>query len=458
MTPGRSGSVALIGLGTAIVPLDSAVNIAFPAITSGFALKLPEIQWLVIAYVLTYASLMLAMGRIGDLAGHRAVFRWGLGWSAASLIACALAPSYPLLLAARVAQGVGSALVLACGPALLTALYRDSDRDRALGLYMMMFSLAAALGPILGGALIARWGWPAVFWFRAPLALAACALPGRAAPAPAPRGIDRAKFDLAGAVLLALALAGLLLAISRLGGIRTGDWSALLLIAGAVAALAGFIRRERHLPEPLIDLAVFRGRGFAPLNLGNVLVNGASFAVLLLAPYYLLRVAALPDLAAGGLLALSGLGAAAGSPLAAPLGRSIGARFVAMLGALCCASGLALVTIAGGGADLPLLALGFVLQGLGLGLFQVAYMDRVIGRIAPGARGVAGSLALLTRTIGLTLGAALLSFAYAAFAGDALAAGADERAAFLLGFRLTFGCAAAVAAAAAALEGLGGER
>src|SRR4051812_4684463 len=107
-----------IGLGTAVAPLDTAVNIAFPTITAGFDLAVSDIQWLVISQVLTYTSLMLALGRIGDLFGPARVFRIGLVWSAAALLLCALAPSYGTLLACRVLQGIGVALVLSCGVAL----------------------------------------------------------------------------------------------------------------------------------------------------------------------------------------------------------------------------------------------------------------------------------------------------------------------------------------------------
>src|ERR1700722_8003314 len=114
---GRFRGAALIGLGTALAPLDTAVNVALPAMTGSFGMTIAAAQWIVIAYVLTYASLLLAIGRIGDLFGHRLIFRFGLAWSTAALLACALAPSYTWLLVGRAAQGIGSALVLACGPA-----------------------------------------------------------------------------------------------------------------------------------------------------------------------------------------------------------------------------------------------------------------------------------------------------------------------------------------------------
>src|SRR5271156_2848075 len=119
MLAGMAGSatrhLVAIGLGTAVVPLDTAVNIAFPAITRGLGLAIGDIQWVVISYVLTYASLLLVFGRLGDRLGHGAIFRIGLVWSVVALALCALAPSFAWLLVCRILQGIGSALVLSCG-------------------------------------------------------------------------------------------------------------------------------------------------------------------------------------------------------------------------------------------------------------------------------------------------------------------------------------------------------
>ena len=176
----------MIGLGTATAQLDTSVNIAFPAITRGFDLAISDIQWVVICYVLTYASLLLAFGRIGDTIGHAVVYRIGLIWSAVALLLVGYAPSYGAMLFFRCLQGVGAALVLSCGVALVTSLYGEERRGRALGIYTMMMALGLMLGPLLGGALTAVWDWPAVFWFRIPIAMAALLLL-RGMPAPPPR-------------------------------------------------------------------------------------------------------------------------------------------------------------------------------------------------------------------------------------------------------------------------------
>src|ERR1700759_4924455 len=143
--------VFVVGLGTLVVPFDSSVNVAFPHIIRGFDLPIPAIQWVVIAYTLTYAALMLVFGRVGDMLGYRRIFLAGSGWSAIAFVLCAMAPSYGALLAARVLQGIGAALVLSCGPAWATSLYPESARTRILGLYTMVIGLGGALGPPIAG-------------------------------------------------------------------------------------------------------------------------------------------------------------------------------------------------------------------------------------------------------------------------------------------------------------------
>src|SRR5712675_558235 len=138
--------LAIVGLGASLAPLDIAVNVALPAITAHFKLQLGDVQWLVICYVLVYGSLMLVCGKLGDLFGHRLIFRIGLAISALGCAACAAAPDWPLFLWARASQGVGTALALSCTPALATSLFPESGRTRALAGFASTMAIAAA-GP-----------------------------------------------------------------------------------------------------------------------------------------------------------------------------------------------------------------------------------------------------------------------------------------------------------------------
>src|SRR4029450_475147 len=169
-------SPVIVSFGVAVGPLDTAVNIAFPATTAAFAIPVTTIQWVVICYVLTYASLLLGCGRLGDVIGHRRVFLFGLVWSAISLYLCGWAPTFAWLLFFRILQGVGTALLLSCAPALVTLAFPEAERGTALGVYTMLSALASTLGPLLGGQFVPPWGWPAVFYFRVPLALIATIL------------------------------------------------------------------------------------------------------------------------------------------------------------------------------------------------------------------------------------------------------------------------------------------
>ena len=368
---GQYRGALLIGLGTSLAPLDTAVNVALPAMTGSFEMALGGAQWIVIAYVLTYASLLLAIGRIGDLFGYRLIFRCGLGWSALALAACALAPSFAALLAGRIAQGIGTALVLACGPALLTNLYDERERGRALGLYTMMIAIGGGVGPLIGGALLQLWGWPSVFWFRVPIALAALALLRGSGGVPMPSGATRQPFDLLGAGLFAFSLASFLLALNRLPLLTSGDYSGVAFAGLAMCGTAGFVLRELRFGAPMIELRVFRARDFALLNGSSVAINLASFAVLLLLPYYLSGVLGLATLPAGFVLASAAVGTVLGSSLS---GRWLSRRPalpLALVGGVLASLGLAAAGLAAGRLSLGAMIGLLLAQGIGVGLFQI---------------------------------------------------------------------------------------
>ncbi|HML14073.1 MAG TPA: MFS transporter [Xanthobacteraceae bacterium] len=431
----RAGQAFLVGLGTAVVPLDTAVNIAFPAITHGFSLATADIQWVVICYVLTYTALTLALGRIGDIYGHARVFRAGLAWSTVALALCALAPNFPALLAARFLQGIGAALILSCGAALAIGAYGEGRRSRALGLYTMMFAAGLTLGPWIGGALVAAWDWPAVFAFRVPIAAAALLLSWRL-PAPQ-RPATREPFDLFGAVLLAAALTAMLVAFNRIG-----ELAAIPLGLAALAAFAGFFRHEARSPNPIIDPSVFRLPGFAALNLANVLINLAAFAVWLLVPFYLTRATELSLAASGAVLATGSLAMAAVAPIAGRLVGRIAPARLALASAALVGLGLGLIATWDRGTPAAWLIATLAVQGVGLGAFQLAYTDIVTATIPPQHRGVAGSLAMVTRTVGTVSAAALVMLLFANI---------EAGAGFLVAFQRTFILAGLLALAMAGM-------
>ncbi len=432
----------VVALGTLVVPFDSSVNFAFPFITRAFGLPIPAIQGVVIAYTLTYAALMLVFGRVGDMLGYRRIFLAGSLWSAVAFVLCALAPSYGALLAARVLQGVGAALVLSCGPALATSLHPESSRTRVLGTYTMVIGIGGVLGPLIAGLLVPLIGWPAVFWFRAPLALSAFLL-GWMLPADAPPA-HRERFDAAGGVLLVLAISAMLLALNQLQYIREHPLVFPAAALACVLATVGFVAQERRTQRPIIDLRFFRDFDFSLLNAGHAALSLAGFSVLLLVPFYLSRFGGLTAYVTGLLLACSPAGTVVAAPLAARLTARVSPRLLALLGAGGMAIGQVLIGTADATPNIPVLAAAMVLQGFGVGLFQVAYFDIVTASIPRSDRGVAGSLVMMTRTLGTVTGATVLMLLFQTWRDGAVAGGAQEVPAFLAGFGFTFRVAAAL--------------
>jgi MFS family permease len=423
--------LAPVALGTLIVPLDSAVNVAFPAMVAAFGLAVPDIQWVVICYVLTYGSLMLAVGRLGDIFGHVRVFRFGLAWSAVSYLLLTVVPDYGALLASRVLQGVGAALVLGCGPALATALFPEAMRARALAAYAATVAAGATIGPLLGGVLVEAFGWQAVYWFRAPVALAALLLSSHL-PA-APRHGPREPFDAPGAVLLVAAVTTTLLAVNRAPAPLS-----LALAVAAMACAAGFVWRSRLAPRPIIDLGLFRRPGFAALNLANAMVTFAGFAVMLLVPFYLARIAGLQAGALGFVLATGPAGGMLGAWLGGRAVMRFGSRAVLVGGTVLNAGGLLAIAPWGVGTAMPLLVAALLTQGIGLGLFTLAYTDAVTATMRREDRGVAGSLTMLTRTVGVVGAASLLTLLLGATEAALLAEGRPPAEAFLTAFSRAF--------------------
>jgi MFS family permease len=340
------------------------------------------------------------------------------------------------MLVFRCLQGVGAALVLSCGAALVTSLYGEERRSRALGIYTMMMAFGLMLGPLLGGALTAIWDWPAVFWFRIPIAVAALLLLRGLPVSPPHRAGDR--FDVVGGIALILGLVTMLLALNRLREF-SAVWFALL----SALAFAAFIVRESRAAHPIIAVEILRLPGFALLNLVSVLANLAAFSVWLLVPYFLARVPGYALTESGAILAA----AAAGAVLAAPIGgrlvgRTISAARLAIVGAVAIGAGLVLLSAWTEQTPTALRVAGLVVQGVGLGLFQLAYSDIVTAALPLRDRGVAGSLVLLTRTLGTVTAASIVLMVFEILQQDH---------SFLEAFHRTFQLAALLAFAAAGL-------
>ena len=301
--------IGLISIGTGVMigPLDTSVNIAFPHIVTDFDQPMEIIQWVVICYVLTYASLMLVFGKLGDLYGQRRIFCLGLLGSIFALALISIADSFGSLLFFRFLQGVGIGLVTSVAPAMMISLYPEEKRAYAVGVFTLFFALGGLLGPIIGGILIDFFDWRAVFWFRIPIAFLSLLL--IVATPKETREPKQTNFDWIGAFSLIFFLVACLLTINQLHNIGgTGAWFVLLYASIAIVFICIFVRQERRIEDPILDLKIFKNINFIVINIASCLLYSATFSVILIIPFFLYKSANISTHEAGFILSIGFIG------------------------------------------------------------------------------------------------------------------------------------------------------
>jgi EmrB/QacA subfamily drug resistance transporter len=291
-------------LGSSMAALDATVvNVALPTIGRHLNATLAGLQWTVTAYTLSLAGLILLGGSLGDRLGRRRIFLIGVVWFALASALCGLAPNIDVLIGARVLQGAGGALLTPGSLAIIQATFAADDRARAVGAWSGLGGVAAAIGPVLGGWLVQAAGWQWVFLLNLPLAVAVVAVTIRHVPETRDTSV-RGGFDVAGAVLTALALAGITYALIQA---PEKSSSTAVLVAGVLGVAAGvaFIlieRRRTRAPDkvaPMLPLDVFASRQFSVINVITFLVYGAFGGLLFLLVLQLQVVAGFSPLKAG---------------------------------------------------------------------------------------------------------------------------------------------------------------
>jgi MFS family permease len=399
----------VICLGSLLGPLDTSVNVAFPLITTKFGLAISDIQWIIASFIIAQSGLTLAFGQLGDLYGHRRVFRYGMAACAVAHLLCSLAPSFPFLVAARVVQGVATGLAMACGPALATLLFPPALRRTILSIYVMILGAGIALGPLIGGLLLDWGGWPTVFWFRTPLALVVLIL-SIWLPEPKVERPLKPRFDYLGALLLTLCLASLVLLINMARRSDASLGSLLTFVVLLIGFVWAFVRHETRFPQPILHIRYLSDPTFGRLQLASVIINLCGFSIFLLLPYVLDGYFQTSSLNIGVILAVSPVGAVAVGILGARFGGHWSARTLMLLGLLTTATGLFFAGVLIPLKSMPLLAIALFCCGVGIGLFQIGYMDTTTATLPPSQRGVAGSLLNVTRVVGAVIGGATITW------------------------------------------------
>jgi EmrB/QacA subfamily drug resistance transporter len=389
----------------------SIVNVALPSIRDGVGFSATGLQWVVNAYTLTFAGLLMLGGRAADLLGRRRMFGAGVALFTGASLLCAVANDPGLMIAARALQGIGGAIVSPTSLSIVTSSFADGpERNRALGVWTAVAGLGATSGAVLGGVLISGLGWPAIFVINLPIGLLVLVASRRVIPADLPTGRVRGHFDVSGALLVTAGLIAVTFGIVRTESLGWDSPGVLGPLGAGLALLAAFGYVEGRLARvPLVPLRVFGMRQLRTSNLVVVLLYSAQFAMFFFLTLYMQQVLGMSALEAGFGFAPLTMAVVVGSTIAPRLVQRFGVRGALTGGMLCGAAGLALLSgvDASGGYFTQVLP-GGSLATLGLGLSLVPATIGAVQGVESEESGLASGLLNTSRLLGGALGLAVL--------------------------------------------------
>ncbi|RWO20800.1 MFS transporter [Mesorhizobium sp.] len=431
---GLSLSMLLSSLGISIA------NVALPTLTQAFDASFQEVQWIVLAYLLAITTLIVSVGRLGDITGRRRLLLAGLFLFTVASVLCGVAPTLWLLIAARAAQGLAAAIMMTLTMAFVGETVPKARTGSAMGLLGTMSAIGTALGPSLGGLLIAGAGWRAIFLVNVPLGLLAFCLTYRYLPADRrePK-TDRAGFDVVGTLLLALTLGAYALAMT-IGRGSFGQLNLALFVA-AVFAAGLFVLVEARVASPLIRLAAFGNTTLSASLATSALVATVMMATLVVGPFYLSRALGLDAAVVGIVMSVGPLVAALTGVPAGRIADRFGAGRMTVIGLIAIAAGCFILSVMPAISGIPGYIAPIAVITSGYALFQTANNTAVMSDIRPDQRGVISGLLNLSRNLGLITGASVMGAVFA-FASEAIDIATARPDAVATGMRITFAVAA----------------
>lgn len=426
-------SVLLSSIGTSIA------NVSLPTLAQAFGASFQQVQWVVLAYLLTITTMVVSVGRLGDVMGRRRLLMVGVFLFTVASGLCGSAPTLWLLIAARAVQGLGASIMMALTMAFVGETVPKARAGSAMGLLGTMSAAGTALGPSLGGLLISALGWQAIFLINVPLGLTILVLIHRYLPVDASRQqANQPRFDLVGTLLLAMTLAAYALAMTvGRGNFGSRDMG---LLVTALLGIGLFVIAQGRAGSPLIRLALFRNALLSASLSMSLLVSTVMMATLVVGPFYLSRTLGLSAGLLGSVLSIGPLFAAAAGVPAGRLVDDVGADRMSRMGLIGIAVGCLLLSVlpaslGAGGYILPV-----VVITVGYALFQTANNTAVMMDIHPDQRGVISGLLNLSRNLGLITGASVMGalFIFASATSDITTAPPE---AVATGMQVTFAVA-----------------
>jgi EmrB/QacA subfamily drug resistance transporter len=401
-------ALASLSLSMLMPSLDTSIaNVGLPTLAQAFTASFQSVQWIVLAYLLAITTLIVSVGRIGDIIGQRRLLLVGICLFTFASLLCGIAPTLWLLIAARAAQGLGAAIMMALTVALVGETVPTEKIGSAMGLLGTMSAIGTTLGPSLGGLLIAGLGWQSIFLVNVPLGILNFLLAHRYLPVDRQEPkTDRVSFDPVGTLLLALTLAAYALAMT-IGRGRFGSLNMALLLA-AIFGVALFVRVEAKAASPLISLAMFRNPLLSASLAMSTLVSTVMMATLVVGPFYLARALGLEAALMGLLLSIGPLVAALTGVPAGRIVDRFGAQRMTIVGLIGIAIGCLVLSFVPATFGIAGYITPIVCVTVSYALFQAANNTAIMTDIRPDQRGVISGLLSLSRNLGLITGASAM--------------------------------------------------
>jgi len=435
---------------------NTVVNVALASIQRDFAIPvsdLSKLEWVVNAYVLVFAALMLTGGKLSDFFGRRLVFLTGLAVFGLASLACGLAPDENWLIAARAVQGVGAALMMPATLSIITATFEARERGAAIGIWAGVSAMALAIGPLIGGFVTQHLHWSWIFFLNIPVAAVGLVI-GRLVIKESKDTSHEQRLDVPGLVTSGVALFALTFALIEAN--HYGWTSAIILglFAAAAVGFAAFILLELHQRAPMLDLSLFRSATFAGANVVALLVGLAMFGVFFFMSLYMQNVLGYTPVRAGASFLPMTVLIIIVAPIAGRVSDRIGPRWLI-------ATGMALVS----GALLIFAQLevdsswwhllpGMMIGGFGMAITMTPMTAAAVGAVPVAKAGVGSGVLNTFRQVGLALGIAVMGAILAASQSDALANGSAPNEAFVAGLQDAMYVGAAFALSAAVIGAL----
>lgn len=407
-------SLVGVGIGVFMSTLDgSIVNVSLPTLVAELHTDFATIQWVVLSYILVLASLVLGAARLGDMFPKKKLYLGGLVVFTLASLLCGTAQSVGWLIAFRTIQGLGAVMLHSLGIAIVTEIFPNEERGRALGIMGAIVSIGIASGPAIGGLLIGTVGWHSIFLVNVPVGIVAMIMLITQLPSIPPAKIGQ-KFDVVGAVCLFLTLVSYAMAMTLGQRVGFGQPLVLGLLAGVVVGLVTFIVVELRVEQPMVDLRLFQNRIFT-INLITGFLVFIVLSIGMIFPFFLELVQGYPTQVVGLILMASPIAMGVAAPLSGILSDRFGSRYISLVGLLVIIFSCWTISTVYQGMPIWLIVLCMTPLGFGIGLFQSPNNSAIMGAVPRSRLGIASGLLALSRTLGQTTGLPFFTAIFSTF-------------------------------------------